>query len=170
MRSIIQYIFVFIVLSFLFAIPSNALLDGFISGCLNDAGWTPSHTATLSIEQGGVSVPTIDTETWIFVCITRGTDSYCTTGGNGSLDTNLFGSDGHYRTLTTMTGLDGYVGGVQTGSNPTRTNNDATNPQFVETIVWGDAYVPGVVHQWSWVQRSLANSGAGVQGNESALQ
>jgi hypothetical protein len=137
---------------------------------LGDDGWTPSHTATLSIKPGA-SVPAISTETWIFVCITSGQDSLCTTGGDGKMDIDLFGNDGQYQMLKKKAADGGgNVGGVQTGHNPSRTNDDSANPQFVETIVWGDAYVPGVVHQWSWVQRAAPIDGTGESGNDKALK
>jgi len=166
MRIITSIFFALILFSFVYVHPSFALLAGFNSGCLEDPNWTPSHVATLTIKKGA-AVPTIDTKTWIFVCITKGTQTYCTTGGTGDGDTELFGSMEHFNTLK---GIATDLGGVKTGSNPSMTNGDATNPQFNETIRWGDAYPTGVIHQWSWVQAAVPAGGAGAGGEMGAQQ
>jgi len=163
MRKIFSILFILIVVGFLYVVPSYAALsEGYISGCLEAPEWTPSHAATLTMKEGGKNIPAVNTDTWVFVCITAGENTYCTTGGDGSADETLFGGKEHYDILSDIVGSDGkghdgYVGGVVEGSGysnqlpPKKTKSD--DPfQFNEEVTWGDAYYPGVLHQWSWVQ------------------
>jgi len=167
MRKIFSILFILIVVGFLYVVPSYAALsEGYISGCLEAPEWTPSHAANLTIktkEQGAKNIPAVNTDTWVFVCITAGEDTHCSAGGDGSTDELLFGSKEHYNKMLDMIGEDGkgnvgYVGGVVEGtgysnqSPPPQTDNNAGNPQFTSDVTWGDAYYPGVTHQWSWVQ------------------
>ena len=167
MRKILTLLFVSIFVGLSCVTSSYAALsDGYISDCLNAPGWTPSHAANLTIktkEQGAKNIPAVNTDTWVFVCITAGEDTHCSAGGDGSTDELLFGSKEHYNKMLDMIGEDGkgnvgYVGGVVEGtgysnqSPPPQTDNNAGNPQFTSDVTWGDAYYPGVTHQWSWVQ------------------
>ncbi len=178
MKKIFSFLSVLVVTSFLFAGSVNATLaPGYISGCLSAPGWTPSHAAVLTIKQGDKLKAAPNKETWVFVCITRGTEpTYCTAGGTGEADNSLFKSMDNYNKLKSMVGTGGYVGGVIEGAGystqmtPKKTNNDEANAQFVGEVQWGDAYYPGVVHQWSWVQVAPPVENAGAGGAAGALQ
>ena len=179
MKKILSFLLTSVFFLIVYAHPSQALLTGFVSGCMSAPGWTGSgHSVDLSIAQGGLSHPATNTDTWVFVCVTRGTDTYCSTAGDGSADKLLFGMDNtnpdsHYQKLKGMVN-GGYIGGVMNGAafdnqNPPRkTNNDASNPQFDGVVTWGDAYYPMVVHQWSWVQQAAPTDGTGAVGDQAA--
>lgn len=188
MKKIFTFLFVSIFVGLSCVTSSYAALsDGYISDCLNAPGWTPSHAANLTIktkEQGAKNIPAVNTDTWVFVCITAGENTYCSAAGDGSADELLFGSKEHYNKMLDMIGEDGkgnvgYVGGVVEGtgysnqSPPPQTDNNAGNPQFTSDVTWGDAYYPGVIHQWSWVQVAapivVDGEGAGA-GTGGALQ
>ena len=180
----LSFLFVVIFVGFSWVIPSYAALsDGYISGCLEAPGWTPSHVATLNIKKGEKNVPAINAPTWVFVCVTSGVNTYCSTGGDGSADELLFGTREHFEKMKGMIGPDaegniGYVGGVVIGPEnwstqipPGKTNSNGADPQFAEVTTWGDAYYPGVAHQWSWVQEAVPiQEGGGAAGTEGALQ
>jgi len=144
--------------------PSHALINGFISGCMNAEVVDDGHTASLTIKQGGVSTPVANKKTWTFVCITSGANSYCTTGGTGQMDQELFGNLDQYNILK---GMAQDIGGVTTGKNPTTTDDSA---KLSETIKWYDVYLPAVIHQWSWVQEVEPTGGAGTAGAVGAQQ
>ncbi len=177
MKKISSLLLLFVFIGFLQVKPASAALSpGYVSGCLEAPGWTPSHLATLNIKQGDKVVPQPNKDTWVFVCITSGENTYCTAGGNGSADETLFESKEHYNKLLTIKGEGGYIGGVVEGGGysnqnpPKKTNNDGTNPQFAGEVTWGDAYYPGVVHQWSWVQAVDAVPAGTGAGEVGALQ
>jgi len=140
---------------------AHAVIDGFISDCLKvDAS---GHTANLSIKPDGEIKAQGDSDTWVFVCITAAIGTKCTTGIAG-VDDNLFGK---HDDLTALQGIgcDGEgctVGGVNGGQVPARRTN-ADGSAFTSAVSWSDQYLPGVIHQWSWVQ---ADNGAGQNGTE----
>ncbi len=140
---------------------AHAVIDGFISDCLKVAA--SGHTANLSIKPDGEIKAQGDSDTWVFVCITSAIGTKCTTGIAG-VDDTLFGK---HDDLTALQGIgcDGEgctVGGVNGGQVPARkTNGDGS--AFTTAVSWHDQYLPGVIHQWSWVQ---ADNGAGNNGTE----
>lgn len=153
----------FVVLSnFFFTKNAYAVVEGFVSDCLQAA--PAGHTAGLTIKPGSQIMPQGDTDTWIFVCITspelEGTK--CTTG-DGAIDQQLFDKSDDLTALQGIQTEEGTtVGGVDGGQNPPRrTNADGT--AFTGAVSWSDAYLPGVIHQWAWVQAANAAGAGGVE-------
>jgi len=144
-----------------------AAVAGFNSDCLeikdgravgSDDVW--GHTAELlfpTTEQRskrGSQAALPGKKTWVFVCIATTTGNKCTSG-NPDIDMEVFGKRSDYDDLA---GSADYqtkeIGGVVDGKNPTSTTNDA-EPQFTNPpIYWYDIYVPGVSHQWLWLQEA----------------
>lgn len=153
----------FVVLSnFFFTKNAYAVVDGFVSDCLQAA--PAGHTAGLSIKPGSQIMPQGDTDTWIFVCITSQElpDRKCTTG-DATIDQQLFDKSDDLTALQGIQTEEGTtVGGVDGGQNPPRkTNADGT--AFTNAVSWSDAYLPGVIHQWAWVQAANAAGAGGVE-------
>lgn len=153
----------FVILSnFFFTKNTYAVVDGFVSDCLQAA--PAGHTAGLSIKAGSQIMPQGDTDTWVFVCITSPelTGTKCTTG-DAAIDQQLFDKSDDLTALQGIQTEEGTtVGGVDGGQNPPRkTNADGT--AFTSAVSWSDAYLPGVIHQWAWVQAANAAGAGGVE-------
>lgn len=153
----------FVILSNFFFIKNvNAVVDGFVSDCLQAA--PAGHTAGLTIKAGSQIMPQGDTDTWVFVCITSPelTGTKCTTG-DGAIDQQLFDKSDDLTALQGIQTEEGTtVGGVDGGQNPPRkTNADGT--AFTNAVSWSDAYLPGVIHQWAWVQAANPAGAGGVE-------
>lgn len=152
----------FVILSnFFFTKNAYAVVDGFVSECL--AAASAGHTATLTIKDSEI-MPQGNTDTWIFVCITSqelpGTK--CTTG-DADIDKQLFDKADDLAALEGIQTEEGTkVGGVDgTQKPPRKTNPDGT--AFDGVVTWSDAYLPGVIHQWSWVQAANPGGAGGVE-------
>ena len=147
---------------FLFAqgnlVYAAVAIPGYITDCLN--GTQNGHTETLTFQSNYVRAPQSNATTWIFACITSDQlGTKCTTG-NPNLDDSLFGKHDDYTALQGYKGTTVNVGGVDGGGNP-RTTNDVAFGQSgfgftQEPTTWSDAYVPAVIHQWSWIQADTA--------------
>lgn len=155
----------FVVLSnFFFTKNAYAVVEGFVSDCLQAA--PAGHTATLSIKGGSEIMPQGNTDTWVFVCITSPelAGTKCTTG-EAAIDQQLFDKADDLAALEgiqTEEGTD--VGGVDGGQTPPRkTNEDGTAFANTGTVNWSDAYLPGVIHQWAWVQAANPGGAGGVE-------
>lgn len=153
----------FVVLSnFFFTKHAYAVVEGFVSDCLQAA--PAGHTAGLSIKAGSQIMPQGDTDTWVFVCITSPelAGTKCTTG-DAAIDQQLFDKSDDLTALQGIQTEEGTtVGGVDGGQNPPRkTNADGT--AFTRAVSWSDAYLPGVIHQWSWVQAANPAGAGGVE-------
>ena len=139
-------------------------LEGYISGCFAAVG--SGHTATLTIKD--TAQPNV--ETWVFACITTNEMGTKCTTGVASIDDSLFNKHDDLTALKGGNWEQVDTGGVDGGGNPRIT--DASGSKFTqEPLTWSDAYVPGVTHQWSWIQRDVAAGTGGVEtGNLGAQQ
>ena len=196
MRKLFSFLFIFVIIHFLLAPSSYAIVPpkGYVSDCLvaNTKG-QDGHSAILTIDNNREVKAASGKKTWIFVCITTKDDSnaICSTAGDGVWDKTIFPQElenASYKKLQGLTGkngnVNGYVGGVKDGNGgfsaqdspkTLMTVGSVGAVQFNKEIAWGDAYyykntTESVTHQWLWTQEAPPVVGAGTAAGTAGAQ